>query len=156
MISYEYPRPAVTATAVIICPSNGRTTVLTGRRTSKTDAFPGYSCLPGGFVDEGEQVEQAMIREIKEETGLEVPLSKLNLFAVYSDPIIDPRCHVVNVCYLVILVNPPSVRAGDDLSSIAWVSTDPVVNEEIKLAFNHTEIVKDALSFLEEKKRRRI
>jgi len=60
--------------------------------------YEGCYALPGGFVEPGESVEEAVCREAKEETGLELEL--LGLVGVYSQPDRDPRGHVVSLCYL--------------------------------------------------------
>lgn len=144
--TYEFPRPAVATTLVVLCPSDHGATVLTGNRSQNANAFPGALCLPGGFVDEDEQVSHAAIRELKEETSLDIPLSSLNLFAEYSDRNIDPRCHVVNICYFVVMDKPSGlIKAGDDLDKVNWTSVDPIMNDKIELAFNHNQIVRDAM-----------
>ncbi|HDI74746.1 MAG TPA: NUDIX hydrolase, partial [Thermoprotei archaeon] len=58
------------------------------------DPFKGYWALPGGFVEYGETVEEAAIREAFEETGIRIEL--LALVGVYSDPSRDPRGHIVS------------------------------------------------------------
>ena len=61
--------------------------------------FAGQYALPGGFVDVGETVEAAVVREVQEETGLATAIERL--LGVYSDPTRDPRGHTVSVTYLV-------------------------------------------------------
>ncbi|QGY40731.1 NUDIX domain-containing protein [Pseudodesulfovibrio cashew] len=68
--------------------------------------------LPGGFVDEGETCEHAAVREMKEETGLDVILT--GLLGVYSDPKRDPRKHTMSVVYTGVARNPDALAAGDD------------------------------------------
>src|SRR5512136_1243848 len=63
----------------------------------KNPPFQGCYALPGGFVEVGERVEDAAIREAREETGLDITI--LGLIGVYSDPHRDPRGHVVSICY---------------------------------------------------------
>ena len=65
--------------------------VLVRRRDPPRDLF----AIPGGFVDVGESVEEAIVREVKEETNLS--LDKLEQFRVYSDPSRDKRRHTVSV-----------------------------------------------------------
>ncbi|RLI30286.1 NUDIX hydrolase, partial [Candidatus Bathyarchaeota archaeon] len=64
----------------------------------KNEPFKDHWAIPGGFVEYGERVEEAAIREAKEETGLEIRIKKL--VGVYSDPNRDPRGHVISITYL--------------------------------------------------------
>ncbi|MGB8218042.1 MAG: NUDIX hydrolase, partial [Candidatus Methanoperedens sp.] len=76
--------------------------------------FKNYFALPGGFVELGETVEAAVVREAKEETGLDIEIIKL--LGVYSDPLRDPRGHTVSVCYL--SKGRGKLKAGSDAKDI--------------------------------------
>ena len=103
----------------------------------KHSPFQGSWALPGGFVEYGEKTEDALIREMSEETGLKIKIRAL--LGVYSDPSRDPRGHTVTVVYLVEPVGGV-VNAGDDAMSVKFFKAD----ELPKLAFDHAIIVKDA------------
>jgi 8-oxo-dGTP diphosphatase len=103
----------------------------------KHSPFQGSWALPGGFVEYGEKTEDALIREMSEETGLKIKIRAL--LGVYSDPSRDPRGHTVTVVYLVELVGGV-VNAGDDAMSAKFFKAD----ELPELAFDHAIIVKDA------------
>lgn len=100
--------------------------------------FEGQFALPGGFVEIGETVEEAAVRESKEETGLDIELIKLH--GVYSDPGRDPRGHTVTVCY--IAKGSGNLKAGSDAKDIRLFG----INEIPKLAFDHNKIVENAKS----------
>ncbi len=95
--------------------------------------------LPGGFVEVGETVERAVIREMKEETGLDV--ITLRQFHVYSDPERDPRRHVVSVVFECVARGEP--KGSDDAKVARVYSYDEIPFEE--LVFDHSQILKDYL-----------
>lgn len=64
-----------------------------------TEPYRGYYVLPGGMVECNESVEQAAMRELKEETGIEVELTSENQFRVYSHPNRDPRYHTITIVF---------------------------------------------------------
>lgn len=96
---------------------------------------PGWA-LPGGFVDKGESVEAAAVREAKEETSLDVTL--VEQFHVYSRPDRDPRFHTVSVVFLA--RGTGSLKGRDDARKAA-VFTEETLPSTI--AFDHKEILRD-------------
>jgi 8-oxo-dGTP diphosphatase len=99
--------------------------------------FQGAWALPGGFVEYGERTEDAVIREVFEETGLKTNIRLL--LGVYSDPHRDPRGHTVTVVYFLQKVSG-ELSAGDDATTAKFFKR----NELPALAFDHAVIVKDA------------
>jgi ADP-ribose pyrophosphatase YjhB (NUDIX family) len=129
-MKYSNPTPAVD----VILQRDSK--VLMVRR--KKDPFKGQLDLPGGFVDEGETVEDAMKREAMEETSLEV--EPIDILGVYSDPKRDPRKHIMTVVFVGIVVGG-SDKAGDDAASIEWVELSGIERQQI--AFDHATILRD-------------
>jgi 8-oxo-dGTP diphosphatase len=97
--------------------------------------------LPGGFVDVGERVETAAVREAREETGLDVSL--VTLLGLYSDPARDPRGHTVTAVYVADASGTP--KADTDAREIGvFDARTPGVD----LAFDHRLVLDDYLDYL--------
>ncbi len=96
---------------------------------------PGWA-IPGGFVDMGETVEAAAIREMREETSLEVELT--DLLGVYSRPDRDPRGHTISLVYVGRARGTP--RADDDAKAAGLFTLDALPSP---LAFDHAGILED-------------
>jgi 8-oxo-dGTP diphosphatase len=125
------PRPETPALTVdVVIELAGGGIVLIERRHPP----PGWA-LPGGFVDVGETVEAAAVREAREETGLEVEL--VELLGVYSDPARDPRGHTVGIVYVGRASGTP--HAADDARNVGVFDPARVP----PLAFDHDRILAD-------------
>ena len=121
--------PPVPTVDVIIEYNNG--IVLVKRRNPP----PGWA-IPGGFVDYGESLEAAAVREAREETGLEVEL--LRQFHTYSNPERDARFHTITTVY--IGRGKGELRAGDDAGEAALFRRSSLPED---LAFDHRDILRD-------------
>ena len=119
--------------------------------------FAGQWALPGGFVRSrpGEDLDEAAIRELAEETGQHLGRIHLEQLATYGSPGRDPRMRVISVAYLVFAPELPEPQAGSDAQAAAWVPVGSVGLTEDgggqrpgttrKLAFDHARILADGL-----------
>ncbi len=108
----------------------------------KKEPFKGYLVLPGGFVNEGERVEDAAKREIKEETSLDVEF--VDILGVYSEPERDPRGHVMSTVFIGRITRSSDkvyAMAQDDAAAIQWLNLGEVANK--KLGFDHKKMISD-------------
>ena len=128
----EKKKPAVTVDVII---EYGGGVVLIKRKYP-----PEGWAIPGGFVEYGETLEEAAVREVKEETGLDVKL--LLQFFTYSDPGRDPRRHTITTVY--IASGTGRLKASDDAAE-AGVFTEG--NLPSPLAFDHEKILNDYFRF---------
>ncbi len=117
--------------------------ILLIKRAGRT--FHNYWALPGGIVEEGETVEEALTREMIEEVGVEVTL--LDILGVYSKPNRDPREHTISVVFICEYSGKP--EAGDDAATYGEFPIGMV--PELELAFDHKEIIWDYKKWLKEK-----
>ncbi len=138
----QYKNPTPTVDCIIELP--GERIVLIRRARP-----PLGWALPGGFVDEGEALHDAAVREAKEETGLSVDLSEQ--FFTYSDPARDPRKHTVSTVYIGWAEGPP--KGADDAAEARAFKLDELPRE---LCFDHGTIVADYLAYKRTGKRRKI
>lgn len=105
----------------------------------KRKNIPYGLALPGGFVDIGESVEEAVVREMKEEISLDVTISKL--FGVYSNPKRDKRFHTVSIVYICKAYGEP--LGADDAKEATVVKLKDI--DPSKLVFDHGDILRDYL-----------
>jgi 8-oxo-dGTP diphosphatase len=107
----------------------------------KNPPYKDMFALPGGFVEVGETVEEAVIRESKEETTLEIEI--IRLLGVYSDPKRDPRGHTVSIAY--IAAGYGDLNAGDDADEVELFD----IYNLPELAFDHNKIIEDGIAIME-------
>ena len=131
----EYRNPKPTVDVVIELVDDPGKIVLIMRRNE-----PHGLALPGGFVDEGEWVADAAVREAKEETGLDIELTEL--FHVYSDPARDRRKHTISVVFLARARGTPV--GGDDAAACIVCPPDAPPQP---LVFDHPTILADYLAY---------
>lgn len=131
------PRPECPPIAADIITEIGDKIVLIERKN-----FPPGWAIPGGFVDFGETVEHAAVREAREEISLGVRIRAL--LGVYSRPDRDPRGQTITVVYIARAEGTP--KAADDAKNV--VLADPR-NPRTPLAFDHAEILRDYVRFLD-------
>jgi len=108
----------------------------------KNDPFKDHLSLPGGFVNEGELVEEAARREMWEETSLTV--EPIEILGVYSDPNSDARRHVLTLVWIAIVVNGIA-RSNDDSIEVQWLPLNDI--DSTRLAFDHKEILLDYIQW---------
>ncbi len=125
--------PALTVDGILIEDGN----ILLVKR--RNPPFQGKWALPGGFVEYGERTEAAVVREVQEETGLKTEI--VGLVGVYSDPERDPRGHTVSVVYVLRRIGGKT-KGGDDAAEARFFPLD----ELPELAFDHAEIIDDAIT----------
>ncbi len=130
---------AVTVDLVVLTIIDGQLCVLTVRRG--IPPFKGALALPGGFVLDDENLDQAATRELAEETGLGPGSVHLEQLASYGDPGRDPRQRVVTVAYLALAPSLPVPVGGSDAASAAFVP----VADAVELAFDHERILAEAV-----------
>ena len=137
----EYPVFYVTVDIAIFTVDDDELCVLLVRRRS--DPFGGALALPGGFVMPEEDVLDAARRELGEETGVtDVVLEQL---ATYGAPGRDPRGRVVSVAHVAVLPERVEPRAGSDAAEAMWVPVVALLAGRRKVAFDHRQILADAL-----------
>lgn len=131
--TYNYPRPAVTADIIIIKKSNDQQFVLLIER--KHPPFEGMWALPGGFLEMDETLDEAALRELQEETGIEgVELKQFHTFSKVNR---DPRHRTITTVFIGYTDDKISAVAGDDAANAEWFPLKSLP----ALAFDHGEVM---------------
>lgn len=147
----KFDRPSVTVDVVIFSLADGEPDVRVLLVKRGGHPFLGKWALPGGFLDMNESLDDAALRELREETGLEdVCLEQLR---TWGDVDRDPRMRVISVSYVALVDRSRvSPRAGDDASEVRWfpVRSIPLETERGNMAFDHARIIHYALERLRE------
>jgi len=127
---------ALTTDVVLLAGGSANSVLLIERGN---DPFKGSWALPGGFVEVGERVHEAAIRELAEETGVALEV-ELALLGVYDTPGRDPRGPTVSVAYVHRCATELPASGGDDAARALWFALDALP----PVAFDHALIVADA------------
>ena len=127
-----YKNPRITVDGIV---RDGQTVLLVKR---KNQPFQGKWALPGGFVEYGEKTEDAVIREVFEETGLKTTVQRI--VGVYSDPKRDPRGHTITVVYLLVCTSG-ELKSDDDAMDAKFFNIECLP----ELAFDHEKIIIDSM-----------
>jgi 8-oxo-dGTP diphosphatase len=130
----------MTVDLVILTVRENRLNVLVVERGN--EPYRGQDALPGGFLRQGETLDEAARRELAEETSLGGDDLYLTVAGIYSVPDRDPRGRVVSVAYLAIAPDLPIPAAGSDAASARWAPAEAVRGT---LAFDHATILADAI-----------
>ncbi len=142
--TYKYPRPALTVDVVLFKKVNGEWKILLVQR--KHPPYKHMWALPGGFVNMDETLEDAAVRELKEETNIDA--NNLNQLKAYSTLNRDPRFRTVSMVFIGLLDDMQQPLAGDDARKADWF----LMNKLPPLAFDHNTIVKDAFEAIKNMK----
>jgi 8-oxo-dGTP diphosphatase len=138
---YDWPRPMVTVDAAVFALVEGKAKLLLVQR--KHEPYQGSWALPGGFVEIDEDLKEAAVRELAEETGLKnVSLEQLHTF---GKPGRDPRGRAITVVYFGIAgKNWQQAKAADDAAQVQWFDIESLP----AMAFDHNEIARCAIARL--------
>jgi 8-oxo-dGTP diphosphatase len=133
---YDWPRPMVTVDAVVFTHCGDKTKVLLINRGK--EPFKGKWAVPGGFIDMDEELEDAVVRELEEETGLTgVQLEQMRTFGTVGR---DPRGRQITIVFMGIATEEQiELRAGDDAAQAEWFDIEELPED---MAFDHNEVVR--------------
>jgi 8-oxo-dGTP diphosphatase len=145
MSGKQHKNPVPTTDA-IIAGADGRVVLILRKNEPK-----GWA-LPGGFVDQGEEVGEACKREAKEETGLDVEL--VSQLFTYSDPKRDPRQHTISTVYACKAKPGAQPKGADDAEEARWVAESEIPWKD--LCFDHTQILRDYFAWVRTGERRKL
>jgi 8-oxo-dGTP diphosphatase len=141
----KYKDPIPTADLIVRRNSESAEIVIEKRGR---DPFKDFYALPGGHVNYGETVENAALRELKEECAITASLK--GILGVYSDPKRDPRGQRISTAFIADY-SGGNLNAGDDAAYAEWIELDELLEGERKIAFDHRKILEDYRKWLKQK-----
>jgi 8-oxo-dGTP diphosphatase len=143
---YDWPRPMVAADAMVFAFLKSKIKLLLVNR--RGEPFKGKWALPGGFVNMDEELEDAAMRELAEETGLTgIHLEQMHTFGKCGR---DPRGRVITVTFMGIITEGRNkIKAGDDAAKARWFDIENLPKD---MAFDHYEVIKFGIKQLKRKK----
>ncbi len=139
MYSYKYPRASLTVDAIVIKKKSHQLLLI----QRKNMPFVGKWALPGGFVDMDELLVDGCIRELKEETGLD--LTRMTQFKTYDAINRDPRGRTISIVHYGFAEENAEVQAADDAMQARWFS----IQNLPELAFDHAQIISDFIESID-------
>jgi 8-oxo-dGTP diphosphatase len=143
---YDWPRPMVTVDAAVFAFFKNKPKLLLIRRGN--NPFKGKWALPGGFIGIDEELENAVVRELAEETGLaDVPLQQMHTFGKCGR---DPRGRQITIVFTGIAQkNKNKIKAGDDAEKAQWFDIENLPDD---MAFDHDIVAAFAIKKLKRTK----
>jgi ADP-ribose pyrophosphatase YjhB (NUDIX family) len=151
---YDYPMPAVTTDCAIFSTDYHENVIKVLLIKRKNEPYKDCWALPGGFLEQNETVTDCCVREILEETGIDLLNNKCEKafnIGIYDKPDRDPRQRVISmlsvatICYHWIEVGDITFEPGDDAIECKWVNINEL--NEINLAFDHKDMLRQALAY---------
>ena len=138
---YEYPRPSYTVDAAIIAKADHKILLI----LRKHDPFAGKWAFPGGFMDMDETPEEAIVRELEEETH--ITGVALKQFKTYGALGRDPRGRTISTLFLGFVKHSTDIspKGGDDAAEAQWFSLNNIPD----LAFDHSVIAQELFNYLD-------
>lgn len=139
----DYPPFAVTVDVIVFTIADGQIQVALIERGS--EPYKGKWALPGGFVEPDEDLGDAAARELAEETGIQTPATGLTQLGAYGRPDRDPRMRVVSVAFWTIQPGLSELTGGSDAAAALLMPVDEALADPDDLAFDHHQILSDAV-----------
>lgn len=151
---YDYPMPAVTTDCAIFTTDYHENNIKVLLIKRKNEPYKDCWALPGGFLEPNETVIDCCIREVAEETGIDLKSSKFEKafnIGIYDNPDRDPRqrtisiLSVATICYHWIEIGYLGLASGDDAIDAKFINVDKL--SEMNLAFDHKDMLRQSLAY---------
>lgn len=135
---------AVSVDVAVFADVGGVTHVVLIRRGN--EPYKGAWALPGGFVEIDEDLAVAAVRELEEETGIDLDPSTLTQVGAYGSPDRDPRLRVVDILFWASVEEPPEPVGASDAAHSQLIPVSEALGSGFELAFDHPVVLRDAVT----------